>query len=154
MRSRSKMIRMLHVCLGVVVLMTGLSHGSDNHENQDCRGAAKALASAQANSASRTPRGSDLSTASPFKAPSVRLSWDASVPASKSPVDAINGYDIYRREPGKQYEKINLEVILGTSCVDRSVKAGQTYQYQAVAVSAQGTVSKPSNVAKATVPSQ
>lgn len=154
MRSGSKMIGMLYVCLGVAVLMTGLLHGTDNHENQDCRGAANTLSSAQANSPSRTPRGSDLSTASPFKAPSVRLSWNASVPASNSPVDAIEGYNIYRREPGKQYEKINSEVIPGTSCVDHSVRAGQTYHYQAVAVTAQGTLSKPSNLAKATVPSQ
>jgi hypothetical protein len=154
MRIGSKMIRMLPMCLGVATLMTGVAHGADNHESQDCRGLAEALAPTQTGSPSRTPGGSDLSTASPFKAHSVRLSWNASVPASNSPVDAIKGYNIYRREPGKQYEIINLEVIQGTNCVDHSVKTGQTYDYQIAAVSVRGTVSKPSNVARATVPSQ
>jgi hypothetical protein len=82
----------------------------------------------------------------------VRLSWNASVSASSSP-NAIKGYDIYRREPGEEYEKINLEPIPVTYCVDHSVKAGQTYYYETVTVSAQGTVSKPSNIATATIPS-
>jgi fibronectin type 3 domain-containing protein len=152
--SGSKMIKMLHVCLGVAILTAGLSHGSDNHDSQDCRGGSEAVVSAQATSSSRTSGGSDFSTASPSKAHSVRLSWNASVPASNSPSDAIRGYNIYRREPGKQYEKITLELIPGTNCLDHSVKAGRTYDYQAVAVSAQGKVSKPSNVTKATIPSQ
>ena len=133
--------------------MAGLSHASDNHESEDCRGGSKTLAPAQTTGPTRTTGRSDLDTASTPKVHSVRLSWDASVPASNSPADAIKGYNIYRRGPGKEYEKINRELILGTTCVDHSVKAGQTYQYQAVAVSAKGLVSKPSNVAKATIPS-
>jgi hypothetical protein len=154
MMSGSKMIKLLHACLGVAILTAALSHGSENHESQDCGGGSKALAAAQTTSPNRAPESSNLSTASPSKARGVRLSWNASVPASNSPPDAIKGYDIYRREPGEQYEKINRELMLGTSCVDKSVKAGQTYDYQTVAVSARGTASKPSNVAKATIPSR
>lgn len=154
MSSGSKMIKVFRACLVAAILMAAISHGSDNHESQDCRGGSEALVPAQATKPSRTPEDSDLSTASPSKPHSVRLSWNASIPASNSPADAIKGYDIYRREPGKQYEKINRELVLGTSCIDHSVKAGRTYDYQTVAVSAQSKVSKPSNVTKATIPSQ
>ena len=148
------MIKMLLTCLTVAVLTAGLAHGSGNRDSQDCRGGSEARALAQRTSPSRTSGGSDLSAASPSKAHSVRLSWDASVPASNSPADTVVGYNIYRREPGKNYEKINLKPIAGTNCVDHSVKVGQTYEYETVAVSAQGKNSKPSNVTKVTIPSQ
>lgn len=147
-------MKLLHACLGVAILVAGIvSHGSDEQDSQDCHGGSKALASAQTTSPSGTTGGSDASTASSSKAHSVKLSWDASVSARNSPAGAIKGYNIYRREPGKEYEKINIEPIPGTHCVDHSVKAGQTYDYEAVTVSARGTVSKPSHVAKATIPS-
>ncbi len=147
------MIKMLHACLGIAILMAGISHASDNHESQDCRGGSKTLVPAQTNGPTRTTGRSDLDTTSTPQVHGVTLSWNASVPASNSHADAIKGYNIYRREPGKEYEKINRELILGTTCVDHSVKAGQTYDYQTIAVSAQNLVSKPSNVAKATIPS-
>ncbi len=149
------MIKLLQACLGVAILVVGIMpHGRDDHasQEQDCRSGSKALASAQTTNPSGTTGGSDASTASPSKAHSVRLSWDASVSASNSPTGSIKGYNIYRRDPGKEYEKINLEPIPSTHCVDHSVKAGQTYYYQTVAISAQGTASKPSNTAKATIP--
>lgn len=149
------MIKMLSACLGVAILVVGIvPHGRDDHDNQeqDCGGGSTALAPAQTASPIGITGGSDAGIASSSKAHSVRLSWDASVSASNSR-NAIKGYDIYRREPGKEYEKINLKPIPGTHCVDHSVKPGRTYQYEAVTVSAQGTVSKPSNVTKATIPS-
>ena len=148
------MIKMFHACLGTAILMAGIAHGSDNRESVDCRAESKTVAPAQTTGPTRTTGRSDLDTTSTLKGHSVRLSWDSSVPASKSPADAIKGYNIYRRGPGKEYEKINRELILGTSCVDHSVKAGKTYQYRAVAVSVRDLVSKPSNVAKATIPSR
>jgi len=84
----------------------------------------------------------------------VRLSWNASIPASDSPADAIKGYDVYRRIPGKAYEKINTDLIRGTSCVDYLVTAGQTYYYETRAVSATGAVGKPSPEAKAVIPAK
>jgi hypothetical protein len=148
------MIKMIHAYLGIAILIAGTSHGSDNDQAEDCRSGSKTLTPAQTAGPSRTTGGFDSNTASPSEGHSVRLSWTASVPASNSPTDAIRGYNIYRREPGKQYEKINRELILGTTCIDHFVKAGQTYQYQTVAVSAHDLVSKPSNVAKATIPSR
>ena len=84
----------------------------------------------------------------------VKLSWNASIPASNSPADAIRGYNIYRREPGKEYEKINGDLIRGTSCFDYLVKTGQTYYYETKAVSANGSVSKSSLEVKAVIPSR
>src|SRR5208283_3882472 len=125
-------MKLLHACLGVAILVAGIvSHGSDDQDSQDCHGRSKILASTQTAGPTRSTGRSDLDTASTPKAHSVRLSWDASVPASDSPADAIKGYNIYRRGPGKDYERINRELILGTTCVDHSVKAGRTYQYQA-----------------------
>lgn len=146
------MVKTLYACLGIVILAAGVSHGSDQHESEDCRYGLEARAPTQTTGPSGTTI-PELGAGAPFKAHSVRLSWDASAPASKSPADAIKGYDIYRREPGKQYEKINREPIPATRCTDHSVKAGQTYQYQTTAVSVRHLVSKPSNVAKAKVPS-
>jgi fibronectin type 3 domain-containing protein len=135
------MIKLLLACWGAAILVVGTTpHGRDDHSNreQDCRDGITA--------------GSDATAASSTKVHNVRLSWDASVSAKNS-FNAIKGYDIYRREPGREYEKINQGPIPGTHCVDYSVKAGQTYQYEAVAISAQGTPSKPSNIASATIPS-
>jgi len=82
---------------------------------------------------------------------SVKLSWQASVPASKRPGDAIQGYNIYRREPGKKYEQINVVVIPQTACTDYTAKAGYSYVYQVQAVTVSGAVSKLSSDAHASL---
>ena len=82
---------------------------------------------------------------------SVKLSWDASVPASKEPADAVKGYNVYRHEPHKKYEQINRVLIHETGCTDYAVTAGRTYSYQVEAVSRLGAISKPSNTADADV---
>src|SRR5208283_5931528 len=124
-------MKLLHACLGVAILVAGIvSHGSDDQDSQDCHGRSKILASTQTAGPTRSTGRSDLDTASTPKAHSVRLSWDASVPASDSPADAIKGYNIYRRIPGKAYEKINTDLIRGTSCVDYLVMAGRIYYYE------------------------
>jgi len=84
----------------------------------------------------------------------VRLLWNASIPASNSPADAIQGYNIYRRKRGEKYEKINTDLIRGTSCVDYLVKTGQTYYYETKAISANGAVSQPSPEVRAVIPSR
>ena len=53
-----------------------------------------------------------------------------------------------------KYEKINTDIIRGTSCVDYLVKAGQAYYYETRAVSANGAVSKPSPEVRAVIPSR
>lgn len=158
---------MLRGILGVAILLAGLAsqaRGYDDQISQDCRGNALASQPAKQASANQSTGPSDVKTASHDRAEhseattsvskehSVRLSWSASVPASNSPADAIKGYNVYRRIPGKQYEKINTDFIRGTSCVDYLVTTGQTYYYQTRALSATGAVGKPSPEAKAMIP--
>lgn len=158
---------MLRGALGVAILLAGLTlqaHGYDDQVSQDCHGDALASQPATPASANQTTGPSDVKTALHdraehsesttvlSKAHSVRLSWNASIPASDSPADAIKGYNVYRRIPGKAYEKINTDLIRGTSCVDYLVMAGRTYYYETRAVSATGAVGKPSPEAKAVIP--
>ena len=137
--------------LGTAILIVGISsqaNGYNDQDGQNCRG------DSQANPASNvttTPSGSAASSSKPH---SVRLSWNASIPASNSPADAVRGYNVYRRSPSKQYEKINTNLIRGTSCVDYLVKTGTTYYYQTKAVSANGAVSKSSPEVRAVIPSR
>ena len=145
------MFKMVQTGLGVAILMVGLisqASGYDDQASQSCRG------DSQANPPSDSATVPSRSAASSPKPHGVKLSWNASIPASNSPADAIKGYNIYRREPGKEYEKINGDLIRGTSCFDYLVKTGQTYYYETRAVSANGSVSKPSLEVKAVIPSR
>jgi hypothetical protein len=94
----------------------------------------------------------DPSSSKPRK---VRLAWDPSTPASSNPKDAVQGYNIYRREldgeAGSKFEQINRILIRETSCTDYLVDPGHAYAYEVKAVSAGGAVSKPSNVATAKI---
>ena len=139
------MIKILQAGLGVAILIVGISsqNDRDDEDSPNCRG------NSQAN-----PASSVTTAASSSKPHSVKLSWNASVPASNSPADAVKGYNVYRREPGKEYEKINGDLIWGTSRVDYLAKTGQTYYYETKAVSANGSVSKPSPEVKAVIPSR
>lgn len=90
---------------------------------------------------------------------SVKLSWQASVPANAAPQSAVAGYNIYRRESGNPCEqprascvKINKVLITGTACVDYDVSSGHTYIYEAQAVSVAHVPSRMSKQAKARVP--
>ena len=137
--------------LGVAILTAGIilrGHGYDDQIRQNCRGDSQASPSSNVTSA---PSGAAVSSSRPH---SVTLSWNASIPASNSPGDMIRGYNVYRRDPGKEYEKINTNLIRSTSCVDYLVKAGQTYYYETRAVSANGAVSRPSPEVKAVIPSR
>jgi len=139
-------LRILGGCLVSAILTAGVvCRADDMPGSHNCRDDS---ISSSTVGASRT---TEASTAGVAKLPSVRLSWDASVPASTRPVDAVEGYNIYRHEPGKIYQQINLVLIHETSCTDYAVKSGHTYLYQAKAVSAQGAISKPSNQATARV---
>lgn len=93
------------------------------------------------------------------KPPGIRLSWGASVPASATARDAVEGYNIFRREsgkdcqqPGNSCQKINMVLISETSCTDYSVELGHTYIYQAQAVSYGKRVSGLSREVKAALP--
>lgn len=153
MSSLSSLSGLKHRILGgslvSAVLMAGIvCRADDMPGSHSCRDDSKAPSASVPGGSTQAP------TASATKLHSVRLSWDASVPASNVPADAVKGYNIYRHEPGKAYGQINLVLIRETSCTDYAVKAGHTYVYQAKAVSVRGAVSEPSNQATASVRSR
>jgi hypothetical protein len=152
--------------IGVVVLIVGMTlqaNGYDDQDSPNCRGASQAEQSAQrsrANQITEPPGNSaaDLavkqsqSKISSSKTHGVKLLWNAGIPASNSPGDAIKGYNIYRRSSGMEYEQLNTDVIRGTSCFDDLVTPGHTYYYVTKSVSASGTISKPSQEVHAVIP--
>ncbi len=169
MRTQIIMIKALHFGVGVAILIASSSLRADSYNDQDdpnCRGdsqppnqavtvnidrVAKAAGAGASDAlgATTTPSEDAAPSSHPHR---VRLSWNASTPASKAAPDAIKGYDVYRRDSGKGYGKINTSLISGTSCIDYLVEAGQIYYYEAKAVSAFGTTSKSSTPIKVKVP--
>ena len=77
---------------------------------------------------------------------SVNLSW-------KPSSSAVVGYNVYRRGP-LGIVRLNSEAITGTSYVDRTVQAGQTYFYLIKAVNAKRAESTASNEIRADIPSK
>lgn len=84
----------------------------------------------------------------------VKLSWNASVPASKSPHGMILGYIVYRstKSHDRNPMPINFARITGTSFTDCNVETGKTYYYTARAVDAIGRTSGPSNEVRVKIP--
>ena len=79
---------------------------------------------------------------------SVTLTWTASASSG------VTGYNIYRSQTnGGPYTQLNSTAISGTSYVDTSVSAGQTYYYVATAAGQGSVQSGYSNQASAMVPS-
>ena len=77
----------------------------------------------------------------------VTLNWTASISSN------VAGYNVYRgTASGGPYAKVNTSLIPGTSYVDSTVQAGQTYYYVATAVDTSGNESTYSNEAQAVVP--
>ena len=89
---------------------------------------------------------------------SVKLSWNASVPATPSPTDAVTGYRIYRStsmpvEPISK-NRIDCVFVSVTSCIDQNVEPGQTYHYVATALAGRAPrerESAPSKPAEVTI---
>ena len=70
---------------------------------------------------------------------SVTLSWTASVPKSTMPDDAIIGYNVYRSTAPTpvtraKASEITCKFVSATSCVDKNVVTGQTYNYAVTAL--------------------
>ncbi len=84
----------------------------------------------------------------------VKLSWLASVPASKLPRDAVIGYNLYRsttsHDPNPR--RINSAPCKGTTYTDPVVAPG-TYFYVTRGVTTKGVESASSNEVKVVVPS-
>jgi hypothetical protein len=102
-----------------------------------------------------------LSTPPPAQVPggpklhSVTLSWDASIPTSASPGDAIRGYYVFRSLKSKSYaesDRINKFPLTGTQCVDATVAPKTTYYYVVKAVAQSGVQSVVSEEIKAVIP--
>jgi hypothetical protein len=75
------------------------------------------------------------------------LSWQAST-------SIVAGYNIYRGAvSGGPYVKLNLQLITGTSSMDATVQAGQTYFYVVTAVTSSNSESTYSNEVAGIVPS-
>jgi hypothetical protein len=100
---------------------------------------------------------------SPGKAPSdasrhphsVTLSWNATVPASNSPKDAIKGYYVYRSLTSKTYaesNRISESPVHGTRCVDPTVEPRKTYFYVVKTLTEGGKLSGSSIEIRAVVP--
>jgi hypothetical protein len=86
---------------------------------------------------------------------SVTLSWNAAVPATKSPRDAIKGYYVYRSLTSQTYgesTRISEVPVKGTRCIDGNVEARSTYFYVVRAVTEGGKQSGSSPEIKAVVP--
>jgi hypothetical protein len=86
----------------------------------------------------------------------VTLSWEAALPVSKSPGDAIKGYYVYRSLTSHSYaegNRISKSPVRGTQCVDTNVDPKKTYFYVVKAVTDGGEQSGPSIEIKAVVPS-
>jgi hypothetical protein len=131
----------------IVVLYCGLSFGSGTA--QITGKSTSQISAHEVNTANANESGaggaSGLSVVQP-KLHSVKLSWNASAPATKSPRDAVIGYIVYRSNKPKDANAlpINSSRLVDTTFVDANVKPG-TYYYVTRAVSAAGRVSGPSN---------
>jgi hypothetical protein len=84
----------------------------------------------------------------------VTLFWNASVPASAQPRDAVIGYIVYRSTKPQDTSAlpINIRHLTDTACVDMHVAPGQIYYYVTRAVSASGALSGPSNEIRVQIP--
>src|SRR6516164_1242488 len=79
---------------------------------------------------------------------SVTVTWTASTSTG------VTGYNVFRSQTtGGPYTQVNTNLIGGTSFVDSSVTAGQTYYYVVTAVGSGSSQSSYSNEASAAVPS-
>jgi hypothetical protein len=86
----------------------------------------------------------------------VTLSWNAALPTSNSPQDAIKGYYVYRSLTSHTYaegNRISQSLVRGTQCVDTTVEPKKTYFYVVKAVTEGGEQSGSSIEIKAIVPS-
>ncbi len=70
---------------------------------------------------------------------SVRLRWDA------SDADDVRGYILYRREPGREFHRLNEEPIAALEYLDRGKVTGLSYAYRIQVIDEAGNESPLSN---------
>jgi fibronectin type 3 domain-containing protein len=140
----SKALKLVLGALAVVVACIGFQLGAHRHT-----GILRTLVKAKhfLSEASITSLVQQPSTSAPVGPQhSVSLSW-------KPSTSSVVGYNLYRRGT-LGVVKLNSQLVTGTSYVDRSVLAGQTYFYLIKAVNAKGTESTASNEIRADIPSK
>ncbi len=76
---------------------------------------------------------------------SVRLRWD------RSNANDVAGYILFRRDPGRSFERLTPEPINGLEYVDLGLASGLTYEYQIQAVDEIGNLSEVGTAISATV---
>lgn len=76
---------------------------------------------------------------------SVKLTWVAST-------SAVAGYNVYRSTNGKDYVRINSELVKVLTYTDDTVESGKTYFYVTRAVDGKGKESGDSNFTEAVIP--
>jgi hypothetical protein len=156
MSSASTQIRFVGVVLGAAVLsiaVLAVRNVSQTPSNK--AGVAPLQDVPSCSGGSSHPRSAPPSPGANPHPHSVILSWNASVPASKSPRDAIQGYHVYRRAtPGTYGEKDRISElpVQGTRCLDATVQPQKTYYYAVKAVSQNGTRSSTSAEIRVVVP--
>ena len=112
---------------------------------------------AQQNPAANLVNSSSLAaTGSVGKRPShsVTLTWKPSVPISNFPRDKVIGYIVFRSTLPHDPKSvpINSTQVTDTRFIDHDVEPGKVYYYVTRAVSASGSLSAPSNEARAEIP--
>ena len=76
----------------------------------------------------------------------VRLLWQPSVSPD------TQGYWIYRKDPGGQFQAINSELVVGSEYLDSDLPSGVVYQYYLLAIDAKGNESEASEEIEVRVP--
>lgn len=76
----------------------------------------------------------------------VRLLWQPSTS------EDTEGYWIYRQDPGRSFEPINTDLVLGSEYLDRDLLSGVVYRYYLLAVDASENQSEPSDEIEVRVP--
>lgn len=157
MKSLSVRMSAVGAVLGVVVLLTSM--GMNQVRKPASPGGAKAQEQTgdipPCNGGSAGPSAGRASAQVNPHRHSVTLSWDAAIPASNSPRDAIEGYYVYRSLTSHYYsesDRISESLIRGTRCVDAVVEPGKAYFYVIKAVTEAGKQSGYSIEIKAVIP--
>jgi hypothetical protein len=119
-----------------------------------CMGAASHIPRILAGTAGQATAGPSSGRPTVPAAHVVRLSWNASRPASKAAPDAIVGYIVYRSTTShdRAAKPVTSEKVISTTYADSAVESGKTYYYVTRAVSASGKLSGPSTELSVRIP--
>jgi hypothetical protein len=94
------------------------------------------------------PAGLQAVFSGPGQLPFIDLTW-----SPDTDVD-LAGYNVYRREKGTQFAKINAQLVKAPAFRDNGVEAGKSYFYAVTAVDLRGNESERSEEASESAPAQ